>query len=203
MSHQRWESLHRRLGPVSLDDLAARWAYRKGIHLPLLRVQGAQRALEIHLAALEGSARRLGHRWARARQAFCERSGLPDPRAGMRVSTAVWWVRWLAKRGWANGDHLTSVQHEGLLEDLMAMPEILVGRLTGACAGGDQLHTLHFARAASRAYVLVITPTSTGVMLELRAYRSMRRHVRPTGSVSERASLDGRSLPPTEPAPAR
>jgi hypothetical protein len=187
MPHRRgWESIHRTLGPVSLDDLATRWAYREGIHLAFSHAHGAQRALEIHLAALNGPARKLGDRWASARRRFCARTGLPDPRAASRIPSAVWWVRWLAERGWASGDELTSAQYQSVLEDLMSDPDIHLGRLIGASpASGEPSpppqHTMQFARASARSYVLVATPTRLGVVLELRAYRSTRREVSPIG----------------------
>jgi hypothetical protein len=103
--------------PASMDDIAQHWAHSINLLLPLGAdtALGAQRALEIHLDAVPGTAG-LRKAW-RDRRAYAVRSlGISDPRAATRARG--WWATWLARRGLAAGDRITGAQRVDLEADL-------------------------------------------------------------------------------------
>lgn len=92
----------------SLDDVAFAWAARSGFPFHIEQVAGAQRALEIALDALPPRLRAGSCGWPQVRRAYCQATGTADPRAGLRHTG--FWALWLAARGLAAGDRLSSEQ---------------------------------------------------------------------------------------------
>ena len=92
----------------SLDDVAFAWAARSRFPFRIDRIAGAQRALEVAIDALPPRLRAGARGWRQVRGAYCRATGTADPRAGLRHTG--FWAPWLAARGLAAGDRLSSEQ---------------------------------------------------------------------------------------------
>ena len=100
----------------SLDHVAFVYAINRRLDIGVPDASGAQRSLEILLETLPPYVRAGVRDWPNVRRAYCRGTGVSDPRAGLRQ--AGFWVKWLAQRGFAIGDIITTADAVRLRAEL-------------------------------------------------------------------------------------